>query len=86
MGNPWIFRELAAYKETGEKPAQPDIAEVKEMILRHALLQIEFKGEYQGMREMRKHAAWYTKGAAKLRDKINQTESYEQLKELLDVL
>ena len=89
MGNPWIFRELAAYKETGEKPAQPDIAEVKEMILRHALLQIEFKGEYQGMREMRKHAAWYTKGmkgAAKLRDKINQTESYEQLKELLDIL
>lgn len=89
QGNPWIFRELMAYKETGEIPARPDIAEVKETILRHALLQIEFKGEYQGMREMRKHAAWYTKGmkgAAKLRDKINQTESYEQLKELLNVL
>lgn len=89
QGNPWIFRELMAYKETGKIPARPDISEVKATILRHALLQIEFKGEYQGMREMRKHAAWYTKGmngAAKLRDKINQTESYEQLKELLDVL
>lgn len=89
QGNPWIFRELKGYKETGKVPKRPDMTEVKETILRHARLQLEFKGEYLGIREMRKHAAWYTKGmkgSAKLRDKVNQAESYEQLKELLDVL
>lgn len=89
QGNPWIFRELKEYKETGRIPERPDLAEIKETILRHARLQLEFKGEYQGIREMRKHAAWYTKGmkgSAKLRDKVNQAESYEQLQELLAVL
>ena len=56
-------------------------------MLRHARLQIEFKGGYLGIREMRKHVAWYTKGlpgSAKLRDEINQVESYEELEALLD--
>jgi len=56
-------------------------------MLRHARLQIEFKGDYLGIREMRKHVAWYTKGmegSAKLRDAINQVESYEELEVLLD--
>ena len=55
-------------------------------MLRHARLQIDFKGEYLGIREMRKHVAWYTKGmkgSAKLRDAINLVESYEELEELL---
>ena len=59
------------------------------MILRHAKMQMEFKGEYIGMREIRKHAAWYTAGyknSAKLRGKINETETYEELKELLSHL
>ena len=60
---------------------------IKETMLRHARLQIEFKGDFIGIREMRKHVAWYTKGmkgSAKLRDAINQVESYEELVELLD--
>ena len=66
----------------------PQIPEkIKETMLRHARLQIEFKGDFIGIREMRKHVAWYTKGmkgSAKLRDAINQVESYEELVELLD--
>ena len=59
---------------------------IRETMLRHARLQIEFKGDYIGIREMRKHVAWYTKGmqgSAKLRDEINQVESYEELENLL---
>lgn len=86
QGNPWIFRELKEYRETGQIPERPDLETIRETVLRHARLQIEFKGEYQGIREMRKHAAWYTKGmkgSAKLRDKVNQAESYKDLQELL---
>ena len=56
-------------------------------MLRHARLQIAYKGDYMGIREMRKHVAWYTTGlknSARLRDEINRTESYEELKNLLD--
>ena len=87
QGNPWIFRELAKYGRTGELPARPSRTEIKAAMLRHARLQIEFKGDYLGIREMRKHVAWYTKGlegAAKLRDAINRVESYGRLEELLD--
>lgn len=87
QGNPWIFSELNVYDKTGKIPPRPSGAEVKQMMLRHARLQLEFKGEYIGIREMRKHVAWYTKGiknAAKLRAEINAVESYEQLKELLE--
>lgn len=87
QGNPWIFRELAAYERTGELPARPTVTEIREMMLRHAALQIEYKGEYLGIREMRKHVAWYTTGmknSARLRDEINQVESYAQLEELLN--
>ncbi len=87
QGNPWIFRELKEYQLTGGIPERPDMATVRETILRHARLQLEFKGEYQGIREMRKHVAWYTrgmKGSARLREKVNQVESYEELQELLD--
>lgn len=61
-GNPWIFREISHYLDTGELLPHPALEEVKEMILRHARLQLEYKGEYTGMREMRKHVAWYTAG------------------------
>ena len=87
-GNPWIFRELKSYDETGVIPPRPDVREIKAMMLRHARLQVEFKGEYLGIREMRGHVAWYTRGlrgSARLRDEINQVESYEELKELLDM-
>ncbi|XCP84963.1 tRNA dihydrouridine synthase DusB [Roseburia hominis] len=87
QGNPWIFRELISWEETGKRPERPTKAELKEMMLGHAKLQMEFKGDYLGIREMRKHVAWYTKGlegSAKLRDLINHVESYEELEALLD--
>lgn len=88
QGNPWIFRQILHYMETGEELPKPDIREVADMVLRHAKAQIAFKGELMGMREMRKHAAWYTSGyknSAKLRGKINEVETYEQLEELLNL-
>ena len=87
QGNPWIFHELQEYERTGAVPPRPTPEKIKETMLRHAKLQIEFKGDFIGIREMRKHVAWYTKGmkgSAKLRDAINQVESYEELEVLLD--
>lgn len=86
QGNPWIFREMTVYEQTGEIPGRPSLNEIRETMLRHARLQIEYKGEYLGIREMRKHVAWYTTGfpgAAKLRDEINRVNSYEELNRLL---
>lgn len=87
QGNPWIFHELQEYERIGVVPPRPTPEKIKETMLRHAKLQIEFKGDFIGIREMRKHVAWYTKGmkgSAKLRDAINQVESYEELEVLLD--
>lgn len=85
QGNPWIFRQILHSLETGEELPKPSMEEVTEMLLRHARAQIAFKGEVVGIREMRKHAAWYTSGyknSAKLRGKINEVETYEDLEEL----
>ena len=74
-GNPWIFREVTAYLENGRKEPRPEAEEVKDVILRHAELQTRYKGEYIGIREMRKHIAWYTAGyphSAKFRGRINE--------------
>jgi nifR3 family TIM-barrel protein len=89
QGNPWIFKQILHKLETGEDLPKPNIQEVTDMVLRHAKLQLEVKGEYIGIREIRKHAAWYTAGyknSAKLRGKINEVESYEQLEELFQSL
>ena len=89
QGNPWIFSELLEYERTGRLPDRPDVEEIKQTMLRHARLQIEYKGDFTGIREMRKHVAWYTKGlhgAARLRDRINQVESYAELENLLTTL
>lgn len=86
-GNPWIFKEMVHYFETGEVMERPSLKEVVDMMLRHGQMMIEFKGEYIGVREMRKHVAWYTfgfPGAAKLREKVNHTKTYQELEELLD--
>ena len=85
QGNPWIFRQILHFLETGEELPKPELPEVTELLLRHARAQIEFKGETVAIREMRKHAAWYTggyKNSAKLRGKINEVETYEQLASL----
>ena len=84
-GNPWIFRQILHYFDTGEHLARPDFSEVTEMLLRHAKMQIDCKGDYTGIREIRKHAAWYTAGyrnSSKLRGRINEAENYEQLEAL----
>lgn len=86
-GNPWIFRQILHYFETGEIMEKPSFAEVTEMLLRHARMQLEFKGEYTGIREIRKHAAWYTAGyrnSSKLRGRINEVESYADLQALFE--
>ena len=84
-GNPWIFRQILHYFETGEQLPKPDFSEMTEMLLRHAKMQLEFKGEYTGIREIRKHAAWYTAGyknSSRLRGRINEVENYGQLEAL----
>ena len=81
-GNPWLFGRIVSYLETGEDPGKPSLQQVREMMLRHARMQLEYKGEYTGMREMRKHIAWYTAGyphSARLRAKSNELETLEQL-------
>ncbi len=88
-GNPWIFSRIAAWLEDGTILPRPDIEEVKRTILYHAQLQLATKGEYTAIREMRKHVSWYTSGypnSARLRQVVNQTESYEELCALVEEL
>ena len=85
-GNPWIFLQIATYLETGELLEKPSFAEVREMILRHAKMQAEWKGGQRGILEMRSHAAWYTAGyphSAALRRAMNDVTTYEGMEELL---
>ena len=85
-GNPWIFRQIAAYLQDGTVLPGPGKAEIKETILRHARLQLDCKGEYTGIREMRKHVSWYTAGmpdSARLRRSVNEVESFAELEELV---
>lgn len=85
-GNPWIFKELCHYFDTGELLQRPDVEEIIQMVLRHARMMIECKGEYIGIREMRKHVSWYTHGlagAAKLRDQVNHAQSINDFEKLL---
>lgn len=82
QGNPWIFREISQYFDTGIIPESPTKQEKKELILRHAALQLEIKGEYTGVREMRKHLSWYTVGmpnSARFRQMINSMEHMDEL-------
>ena len=82
QGNPWIFREVTQFLENGTIPERPTNQEKKDVIIRHAQLQLQYKGEYTGVREMRKHLSWYTVGmphSAKFRQTINSMESMEEL-------
>lgn len=85
-GNPWLFHRVAEYLETGKLLDKPSGEEIKAMMLRHARMQVACKGDYTGIREMRKHISWYTTGlpgSAKLRGKINSVESLQEMEELL---
>ena len=86
-GNPWIFREIVAYLDTGELLPRPTSRQIKEMIQSHTQLQLKYKGEYTAVREMRKHISWYTGGlphSAALRAAVNKAETVESLQQLLD--
>lgn len=86
QGNPWIFRRILHYLETGELLPEPTAQERVEKALYHAKMLIAYKGEYIGVREMRKHMAWYMKGlpgAAELRGKLNGAEGLPELEALL---
>ncbi|MBQ2803807.1 MAG: tRNA dihydrouridine synthase DusB [Lachnospiraceae bacterium] len=82
QGNPWIFRDVVTFLERGVIGDSPTNREKRELILRHAALQLAYKGEYTGVREMRKHLSWYTVGmphSARFRQTINTMESMEEL-------
>lgn len=80
QGNPWIFKQVTHYMSTGEIIPLPLMSERVAVLLRHLDMLIEYKGEHVGIREMRSHGAWYTKGlphSAELRMRLNQAESKE---------
>ena len=86
QGNPWIFPQLIHWLRTGEELPPPTLAERAQVILRHLDLLIQYKGEYIGIREMRKHAAWYTrglKGSAELRERFNRAASKDEFVQIL---
>ena len=89
QGNPWIFRQITRYLEDGTETARVSPQEMKEVILRHADLQLAVKGEYTGIREMRKHVSWYTTGlpySARFRQQVNEMQTMEQLRESVEML
>lgn len=88
-GNPWLFKRTSVYLETGEIPVPPTPEEIMDMMIRHGKMNISFKGEFTGMREMRKHAAWYTKGmknSAQFREKCSYIETLDDLVALRELI
>ncbi len=86
QGNPWIFKRILHYLKMGELLPEPTAEERVEKALRHSQMLIDYKGEYIGIREMRKHMAWYMKGlpgAAELRGKLNYAETMAEMEALL---
>ncbi len=87
-GNPWIFREIKAGLE-GKTVERPGLEELKAMMHKHIELMIKEKGEYIGVRELRKHVAWYTEGiynSSKIRRKVCEVETADELGFLVDQL
>jgi nifR3 family TIM-barrel protein len=85
-GNPWIFGEINSYLDTGIIPQRPTVEELCDTILKHARLQLKYKNEYIAVREMRKHVAWYTAGyphSSKLRQAVNEIESFDELEKIV---
>ena len=87
QGNPWIFREVKAYLTDGTVLPPATAEERRDFLTRQTLRMIDEKGEYIGIREMRKHVAWYTQGlpgSASLRREVNQVTDTEGLLALID--
>ncbi len=88
LGRPWLYGQTVEYLRTGTYAADPDMEVRRNIIWHHAQLLCEEKGEYIGMKEMRKHVAWYYKGlphAARMRDNINKISTLEELDTLLNM-
>ena len=88
-GNPWIFREIKAGLAGEEIPPRPTLEEIRAMMKRHIELMVKLKGEYIGVREMRKHIAWYTEGiknSARLRRLVCAATHTEELLQLVEGL
>lgn len=86
-GNPWLFGRINHYLDTGELLPPPSAEELKAAILRHGMLQTQYRGEHIAMREMRKHVAWYTAGypnSSSLRNEINQVTTMQELTALIE--
>ena len=88
QGNPWIFKSINHYIKTGEILPEPSLREKANLILKHAKMLINYKGEYTGIREMRRHISYYSKGikdGSKLRQNINCVENYEDLETIINL-
>ena len=89
LGNPWIFAECEALLQGRPLPERPETDEIIETVKKHATMLLEDKEEYRAVREMRKHAAWYTKGikgAAVLRRQASEAESLDELFTIMEGL
>lgn len=85
LGRPWIFQQINAYLADGRILPEPPVSERMRVMCKHIQMICEYKGERIGIREARKHAAWYTKGirgAAEYRRQLGQLESIAQLEEI----
>ena len=85
LGRPWVFSQISAYLKHESVLPEPHVAERMRVMVRHIRLICEYKGERVGIKEARKHAAWYIKGihgAAKYRQQVGTLSSIEQLEEL----
>jgi len=87
QGNPWIFRQINHYLKTGDILGEPAPQEKKGMILRHLDMVVSQKGEYTGVREMRKHIAWYIKGSrnsALFKNRVFRATAQKELAQLIE--
>ncbi|MCR4922764.1 MAG: tRNA dihydrouridine synthase DusB [Lachnospiraceae bacterium] len=87
-GNPWIFKELNT-RAAGLEYKKPSMEEILDMLIRHAKMLVAYKGEFTGIREMRKHSAWYLSGvknASKIRGKLNYIETFKELEEMIGAI
>lgn len=85
LGRPWVFSQINAYLHNGIILPEPPVSERMLVMIKHIRLICEYKGERVGIREARKHAAWYIKGikgAAAYRQQVGALESIEQLEEM----
>ncbi len=87
LGAPWIFNQINEYMKSGIILPEPPIEERMNIMIKHIEKLCEYKGEYVGMREARKHSGWYIKGirgAAALRQEIGSLENMDQLKAIAE--